>query len=365
MIRIRATVVLVLAAVGIAVGEWSVATERLAADDWVLASYPSLTIDSAGTLHASWSHRMSDLSDWIEYSCKPANVDTWTTPVHVSRDSFPLRVLSGSYWAGRPAMRRLGVGRSRRPCYMARKSSDTWTIPVRCTGWNQTGGEIRACGDRFGSVHVVWTSDSSRIWYAVYDSVGWGTPAEVSDLQATEPDVKTDRQGRACVVCAAGHVWYFEQSDTGWTSSYLPLGGNGTPTNPRIALDSQDSPLAVWEEADRHTYFSFRAGDTWATPLRIDSSYEATSQPFALTTGGECMLSSPVCTAAGLAHRSESGLRDEWVERNMIDSAAGWAEFAVERNRLHLLLQKAYPYARDVWYSWRGLSAPGVVGSGE
>jgi len=344
--------------------QWSAPQNVSRIADGVVAWYPSLAVDSTGTLHASWSHRMNQqtLEDWIEYSCKPAGLDTWTTPARVSRDALPLR---GSAIGIGPGQVPYVVWQSDEVAndfYMTYRCGDTWAIPDQCPGWNDIGINIRATSDRFGRMHVVWAGmTTGDVWYARYDTTHWDTPTRVRESFSRDVDVRADRQGYARVVARAGHVWYFAQTDTGWTATPVPRGDSTPPYEwPRLALDSQDMPAVVWEAQNGHCYLTYLAGDTWAWPLRLDTISRDAYTPSVCFDrwGGIHTIYSGYRTLTGVQERTY--YRGRWREYSMVDLSEGNGELAVCQERLDLLWEKGAPNARDVWYSCRDLSAPGI-----
>jgi hypothetical protein len=327
-----------------------------------LAWYPSLTIDPFGTLHASWSHRMGGPGgpDWIEYSCKPASVDTWTIPVHVSRDSFSLRgsvIVMGPnnvpyiVWCSEAEAGHL---------YMVRKSGDTWTFPERNVAWNGGNTGIRAASDRFGRVHVVWWGDYYHIWYARYETPGgWTAPESIASSPGgvgyIYPSVAADRLGHAHVVYCGEGVEYLRQTDSGWT---VPVNIGGSPEEPRIVLDTLDRPAVAWSYGG--TYFTCWTGDSWTARVRLDSidGYPATvcvdswNRPHVFFGDGD--------------ERRHAGMREKvrydehWNEALLIDTIEGVGEPVSARERLHFVWNKRSPHYKDIWYSWRNLAPPAV-----
>jgi hypothetical protein len=299
--------------------------------------------------------------DVIEYASKPADVDTWTTPVRVSRDSFPYR---GSVVAVGPGHKPYVVWLSDAEAghlYFSHREGDTWTIPRRLLAWQGVGSYLRGCADKFGRIHIVWPDDGlGHIWYARYEDTTWtGPDSIVSDTWPGigNPDIATDLQGYAHVVFASDthdSVGYVRQTPGGWLApTYLPNPSFYAPAEPRITLDTAMRPQVVWYA--RWTYFNCWTGDSWSQAENIDS-----------TSGG--MVS--VCTDSwnrqhavmyddiGTLERTRD--RGRWSGALLVDTSGGAGDLLASRDRLHFLWDKRYPNYRDLWYSWRQLTPPAI-----
>jgi len=370
MIRLPATVAVVLTAASIAFGQWSApvnVSRVLYGRTW----YQGIAVDSFGTVHACWSHIVSNNFEWVEYSCKAADADTFSTPVHVSRDSFPYRGTAIAIGPGHVPYVIWQSDYEPGHIYISRKMGDTWTIPVRLAAWNQSGRGLRAASDRFERIHVVWNDAGyvPIIWYASYDATGWSAPETVAlgldTFHIGWPSVAADWQGQAHVVYSvtlpyavgAGYVY---QTGQGWsTPSYLPTGSNYLAYEPRIAMDSQDAPQAIWYES-RHIYFSALRGDSWIRPERLDSGIDASTGPQVCVDAWNQIHA--VFGDRGYGFREALRWQDRWYQTLTISQVQGAGEVAVRHSRIHVLWGSSET-AGDMWYSYRDLLPPSVAES--
>jgi hypothetical protein len=328
------------------------------------ATDPALTVDTAGMLHASWSLQIFNppLFDWVDYICKPAGVDTWMPAVHVSRDSYPLRVSAIAIGPG--GVPHIVWISEAEPgyLYITHRQGDTWTIPERLAGWQRWGSQVKAAADRQGTIHVVWGDLTyDYIWYARYDEHGWAGPEAVAfdttPYAFYAPDVAVDRAGRPHIVYCWGYsIVYSFRTDSGWTEPVPVPTLTGRGDWGRIALDTCDRPHVTCDEP-RQVSYTYWTGDSWAAPVRLDS-----------IEGYGPLICCDSWNRIHIVFGEESiGVRERvfhagrWVEDALVDT---WPclEGAVvaARTRLHLLWRKAY--MGRVWYSWRPLSPPGVSG---
>lgn len=321
-----------------AFAQWSAPMNGTRCEPNTSAWYPSLTVDSVGTAHASWSHTMSDMTDWIEYACKPEGVDTWTRPVRVSRRSF---ALTGSVVVIGPGGVPHVVWQSEAQAgflYVSHKDGDTWTMPQRHEGWNGAGSGMRAEADRFHRIHLTW-SDIGNYWimYSLYDSSGWNAPETVlldtSPYRFSDPDVAPDRMGWPHIACGRSTVEgypavYTRRDQSGWSSvDTLPFWG-GPPYSDytRIAVDSLGEPCVVWEYSRPfHAIACSGNGDTWAQPERLDSL--SGYMPVVCVDSWNAVHVVFADNPSGL--RERVSYRGRWREDFVVDSFAGWAETAV------------------------------------
>jgi len=358
----RLAAVLLTAAAALA--QWSEPVNVSRIQPGTRAWHPSLTVDSAGTLHASWSLTVTDPFDWIEYACKPAGVDTWTLPVHVSRDTFPLR---GSVVVIGPGHVPHIVWQSEAEpghIYITRKDGDTWTIPERLTSWNRWGSGIKATADRAGRIHVVWHDVTfDYIWYASYDESGWHGPEPVA-YDTTPwalflPDVAADRNGRPHTVFVRREsLAYSYRSDTGWSEPSLVPTLLDRPRWHRVTLDTLDRLHVVSLEYDYQVSHSFWTGDSWSTPVRLDS-VEGYDPSVCCDSWNQVHV---FFGDEGIGMREKVWWRNRWQQALLVDTHPGWSEPMAERNKLHLLWTKSRGAANywSVWYSWRPLEPPAV-----
>ncbi len=355
---------LVSAACSVALAQWS-APIAVTRGETATAHLPAIAVDSSGTLHASWSSEFSGGAEVIKYSCKPANADTWTIPIPVSRDSVPLR---------RSA---IGIGPDQKPyvvwgsedqagsIYISHREADTWTIPERLTGWNGWGSGLRGKGDHFGRIHVVWWQlDYHHIWYARYDETGWSQPESIVNdttlYACAGPYVATDRQGFAHVVYVTDDyhrdsIGYVRQTSSGWTLPvYLPC----SSAEPRIALDSSDRPLVVASDY-AHNYtpeYCYWTGDSWSSLERLD-----TLRGYWPGLCVDIWNRVHVLEASNLLGMRELTKENGvWRPQVPVDSHAGYGEPLASGGQLHLLWKQVGP-ATDLWYSYRTLDPPGIA----
>jgi hypothetical protein len=326
--------------------------------------YQGIAVDSFGTVHACWSHIMENDYDWIEYACKPAGVDTWTIPVHVSRDAFPYRGCVIAIGPGHVPHIVWQSDYEPGHIYISHKDDDTWTIPERLTSWNRSGRWIRAAGDSFGRIHIVWNDAGGArvIWYARYEASGWSRPetvvASADTFRISGASVAADRQGHAHL--SASVYWpdtfppvYIRQTLTGWTSpEFLPRASGGLPDMTRIAVDSLDHPHFVWSEGFR-VYCSSRRGDSWTLPVALDTSPPSGDPAIAIDPWGQLHVVFPNAWYGGLVERV--GWRGRWCEPVMVASDGTVAEVTADPHRLHALWHRT-----DIWHSTRILEPPGI-----
>jgi hypothetical protein len=347
----------------VAAGEWSTPvdiTRRMVG--WA-SWYPSIAVDSFRTLHAAWSTHLADHYDFQMYSCKPANADTWSIPVRVSRDSCFYR---GSVIAIGPGHVPYIVWQSDETAghlYITHKSGDTWTVPEHLPGWNYMGTGIRGTSDRFDRVHITWTGTSAgQVFYARYDASGWSEPETVVDhaIHApTDPDIAADRQGICHIVfCTlADTVGYVHQTPTGWSEPerlYSGIFGGGY--TPRVRTDTLDQPQIVWWDYWHSTYCG-RQGDSWTIPRWPDTIRGA---PPALCVDkwnrvheffGDGTYSRYLGMREAVWHQGHC------IETDPVDTALGTSEVLAERNRVHMLWS---PHSWLVLYRYRDMDPPGV-----
>lgn len=354
--------VAVLLASSAAVAQWSepVNVSKTAPDRCTFS--PSLAVDSAGTLHASWCLTLANDFDWIDYSCKPAGIDTWTTPMHASRDSFPFRRCVITIGPGGVPHIIWDSETEAGHIYITHKDGDTWTIPERLTTWNRWESCLRAAADRFGRIHAVWHDLTfDYIWYASYDESGWHGPEAVvydtTPYALAFPNVAADRSGRPHIIyCWRDSVVYSFRTDTGWTVPVVVPTLHGYSRGAIITLDTSDQPHAVCHEYGYEVSHCYWTGDSWSAPVRLDS------------VGG--YFPSVCCDSWNQVHvffgDEGVGMRERvwhverWTESALVDTWPGWGEPAAERTKLHLLWGKANPYGKDVWYSSRPLGPPAI-----
>jgi len=346
--------------------QWSEPVNVSRLTSGVVAWYPSLAIDSFGTLHASWSHRMSNDADWIEYSCKPAGVDTWTLPVRVSRDSFPYRVSAVAVGAGHKPHVVWQSDVQAGHLYIAHKDGDTWTIPKRLEAWNGNGTWLRAEADRFGRIHVVWNSvDNNHIWYACYQDTSWvvldSIVNDTNPYALGGPDVVAGRDGFPRVVYrwtryqpnARYYVTYVRQTQAGWTPpETLPKAfWDGDPRGARIALDTADQPQVVWSEVRWPNTWAIHLGwtsDSWNRPFRLD-----TTKGYAPALCVDPRNQTHVVFADDFSFFERVREPDGWGPFWLIDTMSGQGEVVADSQRVHLLWRMATPGGPDVYYSSR------------
>ncbi|MEO0079949.1 MAG: hypothetical protein ABIK44_04670 [candidate division WOR-3 bacterium] len=326
---------------------------------------PSLTIDSARTLHAAWSWQTFNppLFDWIDYTCKSAGVDTWTLPVHASRDSYPLRVSVVVIGPGHVPHIVWQSEAEPGYIYITHRGGDTWTTPERLTGWNGWGSGIRAATDRFGRIHTTWTDLTwDYLWYARYDENGWAGPETVAfdttPYALGASDIVADRYGRPHLLFFwRDSLAYSVRTETGWTEPVFVPTLYEKPAISQITLDTCGRPHVVCEESPYQISHTYWTGDSWATPVRLDSI--------------KGFIPAICCDSWNRIHvvfsEESLGVRERvfhegrWVENALVDSWEGLEkEVVAERARLHLLWRKAY--IGRVWYSWRPLEPPGITG---
>jgi hypothetical protein len=358
---LAASVFLLAALVAPARAQWTPPVNITRLPAGFTAYNPSLAIDSTGTLHASWSLRLSNEFDWIDYSTKPVDSDTWLTPVHVSRDSFPYRssaVVIGP--GGQPHVLWQSEGQNGH-LYISHKSGDTWSTPERLTSWNRSGFAIRACADRQYRIHAVWGDlDLHTIWYARYDDSGWhGPEAAVSDPgEMARPDVAADREGYAHVVYQPPGTptgcGYVRQTVSGWSEPATIPGLTRDAMNPCVALDTGDYPQVCWGYDP--TVYSGWTGDTWSAPQRLDS---AGGEYPAICSDSFGQVHIVFCQAGvGMTEvTAERGERLSWMP---VGSYRLQCEMAAQRDRLHMVSRYGSP---DVQYSSRELWPPAVCES--
>lgn len=361
----RAVPIMVALAATAAFAQWSEPVNITRLPPGRLAYLPSITADSAGNLHASWSLRVAYDFDWIDYATKPADSDTWLAPVHVSRDSYPYRgssVVIGP--GGVPHVLWQSEGQNGH-LYISCKSGDTWSIPERCPGWSRWGFGLRASADRQHRIHAVWGDlDLHTIWYARYDDSGWQAPeaAVTATGEVAYPDVATDRAGYAHVVyqppgtpVACGYV---RQTAGGWLSPELIPALVRDAQDPRIALDTGDYPQVAWYEGGRTVYSGWTGGE-WAQPIRLDST-EGYQPRICADSWGQVHI------AFGdqvLGTREAACLRGQQRGATLVDTLPGWGELTVNTGRLHMMRVLASLNYHDIWYSARALAPPGLTSS--
>jgi len=371
IVRIPAATLLLVGLCSAALAQWSepVNVSRITAGAGTF--YSRLARDSFGTLHASWVHDMGNGYDWVEYSCKPESVDTWSVPVRVSRDSFPQCEAA------------IAIGPGREPCvvwssdqglgylYIARRSGDTWTQPQKLEGWNGWGQAMRASGDSFNRIHVVWHDASGTNWnmyYALFDSTGWHGPetlaSQPDSFQYGFPHAATDRRGNPHVSFQCDEPYdvaalYTHKTDTGWTTpEVIPKGLPGHwGRDVAIALDSADCPHVVWQGYCRHLYYSRRKGDTWSLPERLDSVEPAFNPTLCIDHWGRVSV---IYSDYGLGFLERVCYQGVWGPPVPINSVSACGDIVAAPDKLHLLFQKDEPEWRDMWYTERELAPPGI-----
>jgi hypothetical protein len=352
----------------VALTQWSVPQNVSRLTTGVVAWYPSLTIDSLGTLHASWSHRMSNDCDWIEYSCKPVGIDTWTTPVRVSRDSFVYRESVVLIAPGNVPFVAWMSGAEAGHFYFARKSGDTWTIPLRVETWNSAGSGLRGKADNAGRIHAVWhdLTTPSHIWHAMYVDTNWTTPepvaAETSHINyVVGPDVACDRQGNAHIAYSDGvhdSTGYVVQTSGGWTApEYLPNPLADLPIRQRIALDTAGCSHVVWTIGHYVPTYCGQFGDSWGQPEPLDSP-GSSLQPAVCVDRWNRVHVFYSDNSTGFIERVRQ--QGSWEQPVFVDTVAGMGEALASGDRLYLLWNKTDPYYRDVWFASEPLTPPGV-----
>jgi hypothetical protein len=343
-------------------GQWSepVNVTRLPAG--LTAYNPSLAVDSTGALHASWSLRLQNEYDWVDYSCKPADSDTWLTPVHVSRDSYPYRSTAIAIGPGGvPHILWQSEGEAGH-LYVSYKSGDTWTLPERCTTWSRSGFGLRACADRQHRVHATWGDlDLHTIWYVQYDDSAWHVPeaAATDPGEIARPDVAADHDGYAHVVYqppgAPAACAYVTRSQNGWRVPYLIRGIAASAVRPRICIDTTGQPRVAWYES-RSTVLAGLLGDTWSSPCRLDSidgfHPAVCADSFGLT---------HVVYNDGPGTREATVVPGEIEQTLTVDSVRqSRVEVACGGQTIHAILVRGTPN-RDLWYGTRPLNAPGIA----
>ena len=357
---LAASAFLILAALVVpAQAQWSSPVNITRLPPGRIVDLPSLVADSTGALHASWSLRVANDFHWIDYSTKPVDSDTWLTPVHVSRDSWPYCHSSVQVGPGGvPYV--IWMADVAGHFYLSKKDGDTWTMPVRFSAYNGVGWGLRACADRWHRIHAVWNdADLHTIWYARYDDSGWhGPEAAVTDPgEMAYPDVAVDRDGYAHVVYQPPGTpigcGYVRQTAAGWGAPETIPAIAHDASDPRIALDTGDCPQVAWYES-RTTVYAGWTGAAWSPSVRLDS-----------TQGYQPSICADSWGQVHVAFGDElPGLREAVcrrgaiMERMLVCATPGWAELAAGPTRLHALAAFVNP-DRDVWYTWRGLSPPG------
>ena len=356
----------VLCASGLA--QWS-PLQNISRDTTGNVKAQSLAIDSFHTLHACWTHQMDGYEDdWIEYSCKPANVDTWTIPVRINPH---LMYFLGSVVAIGPSQVPYVIWRSQTDSdftYVSQRSGDTW-ITVHQPGWCGFAQALRAATDRLGRLHLTWGDYGRAIWYARLEASGWTRPETAACFQTHGvgySDIAADRQGYAHIVYETFHdtAGYVHQTPTGWSAPEgLSSGTDGGGRNPRVCVDTLDEPQVAWFDY-MITTFSGKQGGVWSPPVRLDSP---------LVKGG---FQPSLCVdrwnqvhvffgdddenghSFGMRERVKCGWR--WTEDREIDTIAGWAEVVADGTRLHLLHRRQVFDNAHVWYSYRDMDPPAV-----
>ena len=328
--------------------------------------YPSLTVDSEQTLHATWTRGLPNYVDLIEYSCKPVGVDTWTIPVTVTRDSVGLRISIIVMGPGHQPHIFWGSEAVQGHVYVCHRSGDTWTIPKRLEAWNGTCTWPQACADRQGRIHAVWQmTDAHSVWYVRYEDTAWvALERIVSDTVETigTPAVAADGDGFAHVVYAANDTTgagYLHQTGTGWTSPvYLPSYYHSYGEGPRIALDTLEWPEVVWKEGGRYAVYCGWTGDSWGPPERLDSA-EGDIPTVCVDSWNQVHV---FFGEDRIGMRERVRHQGRWVASLLVDPHPGRGEPVVSRNRLSLLWEMANQ-PNPEWYSYRDLAPPGIDAS--
>lgn len=239
---------------------------------------PVLAAGPDGTLHAAWSESPgTGFLQKIMYATRQG--DTWTIPVNISRDSGDIRtpaIVLDSTGHALVVWSEESYARMR----YVRQLDDSWSVPKLC--FSNLGIMPRLVVNGQGRIHLLFEDlgGQGAIRHSRYDAGGdsWETPDLVADDSGTLAwsDLAVDSRDRLHAVWMDYGTYgmgYCHNDGAGWTRpEQLPdPAPSGQSVLPRIAVDTADSPHVVWEERSGGylVHYTFRDGDTWATPYRV------------------------------------------------------------------------------------------------
>jgi hypothetical protein len=240
-----------------------------------IAFLPSLAVSNRGVPHVVWLECAGGTNLYkIMYARRSG--DTWTIPVNVSRDSGDLRradIVVDT--AGVPLV--VWSEQYLQRISYARLAGDSWTTPK--PAFVRPGVVPRLVVDSYNRTHMLFgeAGGSYALLYSAYcrEADSWTTPTVVADDSGALAwhDLTADRNGRLHAVWMNFRTYGVDYStfdgDSWSTPEHLPdPGPSGQSCDPRIACDSLGRPHVVWEErwGGYRTYYSARFDDTWTVP---------------------------------------------------------------------------------------------------
>jgi len=332
----------------------------------------SLAMDPADAAHGVWSLYPPD--NWLEYAYKPPTSDTWTSPRRVTHDNPSMR--EGIVLCG-PADTTyvLWIGEYGGGIWLTRNSADTWTTPEPFPGWTRAGSGLRGSCDQQGRIHIVWQGLGTfdTIWYARYQDGVWTGPDVVAThdsvfhYRVLWPDVTTDREGNAIVVCVRTYDTLgppiVRQTGDSWSAPSSPRGTGRDEWDPRTAVDSSGEPRVAWHDGWR-SFFSEQLPDSWSLTERLDSAGRgaAAGPSLCVDRWNRLHVLYVDSGASGWGVRERIRADGQWSAISIADSFAGSGELAVGRDRVYALIRRTsgMPYEGEVVGTGRRLYPPGV-----
>ncbi|MGB9741978.1 MAG: hypothetical protein ACPL0F_02300 [bacterium] len=247
-----------------------------------------IAVDRDGIPHIVWSEcKRETYDEKVMYARRSG--DTWTIPVNVSRDS-------GDFLVVAIAIDTLGVPMvvwskeyEARIRY-SRLVGDTWSVPrlvFPIGAWTP-----RLVVDHHNRIHLLCESPGTSrgvIWHSYYipEADSWAKPCTVA-FCPTRPlgwsDITVDRYDRLHAVWMDYQTYgigYSYKDSSGWAiPMQLPDPSSGQSCGPTIACDSLGRPHVVWEERSNGywIYYSWFDGDSWSTPFLLFEQWGGTPE---------------------------------------------------------------------------------------
>lgn len=304
---------------------------------------PSFCIDSNGTLHVAWSHKVGTNYRKIYYSQSTDEGETWSTPQDVLQND--------TLWMGDP---QLGVN-SENKIFMSYDYDEgnyfvrillrtydgqNWSQPDTVSG-GIPGYSNRIVIDNNDRVYVFWFCyPYKNMYYRYFENNTWSDiicPYDNDDLHFIEKAIVDNANNLHCTGVhhysgQSGYddrVIYFKYThNTGQWSDIKRLSDNTSWQGLDIDLDVNNLPRISWRQylnfasrTDVGTFYSFYNGTSWSTPELIAEG--GSYQTIAIDSYNRTHIcdTEQVDGEAQLIHYQQNG--DVWEEL-VIDYSAGW-----------------------------------------
>lgn len=257
----------------------------------------SIAADANGQLYVAWTG-VNDSSTYYQVWCAQYNGSAWATPVQVSQGaslgvqaSYTSIAVDGAntvhlVWDA------YFNGSSHTNIFHSNfNGTGTWSSPIaistqtNSSRFNQLTPDIAVDGNN--DLHVVWQGQN-EIWYANYRNESWQTPIILSNQTILDnaPCIAIAPNGvlhvawsGACdSVSIYSQIWYVRNNGT-WS---LPQRISNTndmncsiQTYPTIAVNAYNQVYIAWMNEGAHALFYVNDTAPWATPMQLEPTNSA------------------------------------------------------------------------------------------